>query len=120
MSAVAASDLVRKMVDREIAASGSRDRAFDALSRRYGLTRSQLRHLRDGRAKTVETGLFHRIRLAYLDYCQRMIATLEHELAVERATGDVDDNLERFELEAQELASKIVAARAKAVSRAAK
>lgn len=113
MSTIAASGYVRKMVDLEIARSGSRDRAFDRLSRDYGLTRSQIRHLRDGRAKTIEAGLFQRIRLAYLDFCERQVAALNHELALERAMGATDDSMADFESEARELGQKIAAAKAK-------
>lgn len=119
MSTIAASGYVRKMVDREIANSGSRDRAFDALSRRYGLTRSQIRHLRDGRAKTIEAGLFQRIRLAYLDFCERQIAALNHELALERAMGAEDDAMADFEREASELAAKVATAKAQSRQRQA-
>jgi len=112
MSAVAASHYVRKMVEHEAANSGSRDRAFDVLARRYGLTRSQMRHLRDGRAKTVEASLFQRIRLVYLDFCERQVAALNHELALERAMGASDDAMADFEREAAELAAKVAAAKA--------
>ena len=118
MSAVAAGEYVRKMGDREIERAGSRDRAFDAIARRYGLTRSQIRHLRDGRAKTVEAGLFQRIRLAYLDFCERQIRALEHELAVERAmTNDTDAALDRAEGTLRQLQAANAQAKAEARSR---
>ncbi len=118
MSAVVARSHVQRMVVREIETSGSRDRAFDAISRRYGITRSQLRHLWEGRAKTVEAGLFARIRLAYLDFNQRQISKLQAELALERAMGGDPDNLDDLETEARELLAKVEAARAATVSRA--
>lgn len=103
MSAIVASEYVRKMVDREMATAGTRERAFDNLFRRYGLTRSQMRHLRDGRAKTVEAGLLARIRAAYCDLVERQIKKLEHELALERALGGDDAALDRAERTLAEL-----------------
>lgn len=118
MSAAVAGEYVRKMVDGEAANAGTRDRALDTLSRRYGLTRSQMRHLREGRAKTVEAGLFQKVRSAYLDYCQRQITKLQAELAIERALGGDPDNLDDLEAEAGELLAKVASAKTRTLHRA--
>lgn len=111
MSATVARSYVQKMIVREIETAGSRDRAFENHSRRYGITKSQLRHLWEGRAKTVEAGLFARIRLAYLDFNERQIAKLQNELALERAMGGDPDSLDHLEMEADRLLAKVRAAK---------
>lgn len=55
------------------------------LEARYGIGFWQLSHLRSGRAKSVDLSLYARIRGAYLDYCERQISTLQHELEIEKA-----------------------------------
>jgi len=116
MSATVARSHVQRMVTREIETAGSRGRAFETISRRYGITQSQLRHLWEGRAKTVEAGLFARIRSAYLDFNERQIAKLQNELAIERAMGGDPDCLDDFEEEARELLAKVRAAKAAKIS----
>ena len=57
-------------------------------------------------AKTVEAGLFARIRAAYLDLCERQVSKLQHEIALEKAMNE-DDTLEDLEREASRLAARI-------------
>ncbi len=106
MSAAVASNYVRRMVELETKGSGDTEGAMRRLEARFGLPYWSLWHLRGRRAKTVDADLFSRIRGAYLQYCEQQISTLQHELAVEKAV-DPDDDLERLEAEAQELAAKI-------------
>jgi hypothetical protein len=108
MSAAMAGDLVRQMVARESRSAGDTEGAMSRLEAKYGIGFWQLAHLRGGRAKTIETGLFMRIRAAYLDHCQRQISALQHEIALERARG-ADDDLVNLEAEAAVLARKIAA-----------
>lgn len=110
MSAIVASNYVRQMVQREMKSAGDTEGALARLEQKYGISFWQLSHLRKGNAKTIETGLFQRIRGAYLDYCERQIAHLTHELAIEKALN-ADDSLEDLEREARHLASKIAAAK---------
>ncbi len=108
MSTAVATEYVRRMVARESRGPGDTDGAMARLEARYGIGFWQLSHLRGGRAKTVDVGLFARVRAAYLDYCERQIRLLEHEIAVEKAMNE-DDSLADLEREASELAARIQA-----------
>jgi hypothetical protein len=110
MSVEAATDYVRTMVQRESRGPGDLDNAMQRLEQRYGLPFWTLWHLRKGKAKTVETSLYARIRGAYLDMCQKQVGSLLHEIAMETAAGD--DDLASLEAEARRLAAKIQAKRA--------
>lgn len=68
-------------------AGGDLPAALTRLERRYGLGRRALEHLRLGRAKTCEIGLFGRLRAAYLDQCERHLRRLEAEIAQLNAVG---------------------------------
>lgn len=94
MSAAVASRYAQEMVRREARGPGDLDNALDRLEARYGIGRWQLAHLRSGRSKTVSAGLFQRIRAAYLDYCERQVRSLQHEIMIEKAAGhDLDADL---------------------------
>ncbi|TDR28885.1 hypothetical protein [Aquamicrobium defluvii] len=110
-SATIAAGYVRRMVEKETKGWGDQNNAMSRLERRYGLPFWSLNNLRTGRAKTVEAGLFTRIRSAYLDLCEREIAKLQHELSVEKALNP-DDDLSDIEAEALALAEKIAAKKA--------
>jgi hypothetical protein len=112
----AAGGYVRRMVATEAKGWGDQANAQKRLGDRYGLPFWALDHLRTGRAKTVEAGLFARIRAAYIDLCERQVVKLQHELAVEKAISG-DDTLEDFEREAQALAARIQAKKAGRVTR---
>jgi hypothetical protein len=113
MSAVeTASGYVRRMVERESRGWGDQRPAMHRIESRYGIAFNCLEHLRSGRAKTVEGGLFARIRAAYIDLCRAQVAKLQHEIAIEKAIHE-DDDLASLEAEATALASKIEAARAR-------
>lgn len=110
MSAVAASSYVRRMVELESRGSGDTEGALRRLELRFGLPYWSLWHLRRGAAKTVEAGLYSRIRGAYLSYCEQKISALQHELAIEKAiTPDAD--IEALEAAAAKLAAEIARAR---------
>jgi hypothetical protein len=110
MTIDAASDYARRIVDEESRGPGGLERALTLLERHYGLTRWQLNHLRSGRAKSCEMGLYERLRSAYLDICQKQVSRLQHEIAVEKAKNN--DNLADIEAEAEALAEKIEAQKA--------
>ncbi len=74
MSAAVASNYVSQMVQREMKSAGDTEGALMRLERKYGIGFWQLTYLKQGKAKTIETGLFQRIRGAYLDYCEKQIA----------------------------------------------
>jgi hypothetical protein len=109
VSAATATEYVQKLVNIEVATSGTKENAILKIARDYGLTPSQVTHLYKGRAKTCDVGLFTRIRSAYLDRCARALAALQHELALEEASsGDaVDQDLvDRTAALAAEVAAK--------------
>lgn len=110
MSAAVASNYVRRMVQREMRSAGDTEGALARLEQKYGIGFWQLSHLRSGNAKTIETSLFQRIRGAYLDYCERQISTLQHELEIEKALN-ADDTVEDLEREAAALAARIAQAK---------
>lgn len=110
-SAEMAAGYVRRMVEHETRGWGDQEGALARVEARYGLPFWSLNNLRTGRAKTVEAGLFSRIRGAYLDLCERQVAKLQHEISIEKALNE-DDTLEDFESQARRLAAKIEAARA--------
>lgn len=99
---------VRRMVEKETRGWGDQDSALTRLEARYGIPFWSLNNIRTGRAKTVEAGLFDRIRGAYLDLCQKQVAKLQHEIAIEKALNE-DDTLEDLEREAGRLAARIQA-----------
>lgn len=105
-SAEMAAGYVRRMVESETRGWGDQEGALSRLEARYGIPFWSMNNIRTGRAKTVEAGLFARIRGAYLDLCERQVAKLQHEIAIEKALNN-DDTLEDLEREAQALAARI-------------
>ena len=103
-----ASGFVRRMIARETRGWGDQAPAQHRLEARYGLSFWTLEHLRTGRAKSIEASLFARIRAAYLDICERQVAILQHEIAVEKAINS-DDTLEDLEAAAAQLVARIAA-----------
>jgi len=111
MSVDTATVYVQRMVKREKASAGNVERAIATLSRRYKIGAWQLTHLFKGKAKTLDTAKFARLRAAYFDHCAAQVAALQHEMTVERAvTGD--DDFDDLAAEAAALAEKIAAKRA--------
>ena len=111
-TATLAGDYVRRMVAHEAHGWGDQGAAQQRLGMRYGISWYQLDHLRTGQAKTVDAGLFARIRAAHLDLCERQVVNLQHEIAVERALNE-DDTLADLEREAAHLAARISAKKAR-------
>jgi len=111
-SAEMATGYVRRMVETEAKGWGDQDNAMARLEVRYGISFWSLNNLRTGRAKTIEASLFARIRGAYLDLCSRHVAKLQHEISIEKALNS-DDTLADLESEAERLAAKIAAAKAR-------
>lgn len=103
-----ASGYVLRMVEKETRGWGDQENALSRLEVRYGLPFWSMNNLRTGRAKTVEAGLFARIRGAYLDLCERQVVKLQHEISIEKALNE-DDTLDDLEREASRLAAKIAA-----------
>lgn len=114
MSAATATLYVRRMVEREADGEGDIPNAIERVARRWGLTKWQVERIRKGRAKTIDIGLFTRLRMAYLAECERQISKLQQELALERAMGAHLDDMADFEREASQLAAKVAKAKAAA------
>lgn len=103
-----AGDYVRRMIEHETRGWGDQHNALSRLEARYGLPFWSLRNLKSGRAKTVEAGLFARIRAAYIDLCERQVTKLQHEISIEKAMNE-DDTLQDLDREAAALAARIAA-----------
>lgn len=101
-----ASGYVNRMIEVESHGWGDVFPAMERLGVRYRLSFWTLNHLRKRRAKTVDDNTFLRIRAAYLDFCERQIANLTHELEVERSINP-DAHMEDFEREASQLLAKV-------------
>ncbi len=102
-----AGNYARTMIGREMRGPNDLGPAMNRLEQKYGLPFWSLDHLRKGKAKTVESGLFQRIRSAYFAHCERQIKVLQHEMRIEKVVGhDVDENLLA---EAEALLAKIAA-----------
>lgn len=106
-----ATGYVRRMIEYETRGWGDMDNALARLEVRYQLPRWTLNNLRTGRAKSVEAGVFARIRVAYLDLCERQVERLQHEIAIEKVLNE-DDTFEDFEREVAALAARIAAKKA--------
>lgn len=110
MSVVEASFHVQRMLEKESCGWGDNGPALERIARRYGLSKWTLEHLRKGRAKTVSAGIRDRLRSAYLDVCERQVAALLNEIAVEKAKGGTDA-LHGIEAETAALVARLNAAR---------
>lgn len=86
-----ASDCARKMISREMRGPNDLRPAMNRLEQQFGIPFWPLEHLRRGNAKTIEANLFHKIRAAYFAHCERHLKALQHELSLEKASGN-DDN----------------------------
>ena len=107
-TAVEAQGYVKRMLEIEGSTWGNLSQALKMIERHYGIPYWTLNNLRTGRAKTVEAGLFQRLRGAYFHHCERQIARLQYELEIEkeRAGNDLDADLLA---QVQSLAAKIKA-----------
>lgn len=101
-----AGQYVRKLVEEESRGPSDGEGTFHRLEQKFGIPYWSLRNLWNGRAKTVEAGLFLQIRGAYLALCERKIAKLQHDVAIEKARGG-DAELSEIEAEVVALAAKI-------------
>lgn len=88
MSVEAATGYVRRMTKLESDGPGDIDNALRRISNKYGLGFWQLWHLRKGKAKTVDSSVFSRIRQTYLDMLAVKASNLLHEINIEAAAGD--------------------------------
>lgn len=87
------------------------DTAYAAFERQFGVGRWTIEHLRKRKAKSCDVGIYAKLKGAYVALCERQVAKLQHEIAIEKATHE-DDDLRDLEAEAAALASKIAAKKA--------
>lgn len=87
------------------------DAHYGAFERQFGLGRWTVEHLRKGKAKTCDVSVFAKLRAGYIALCERQVAKLQHQIAVEKATND-DDDLRDLEAAAAALAEKVRAKKA--------
>lgn len=112
MSTAAATEYVRQMVALEARGPGDTDSAMARLEARYGIGFWQISHLRGGRAKTVDVGLFERIRAAFIDHCGAHAARLLHDAQVAQAVTP-DDDVADIENQIRALSARLAAAKSK-------
>lgn len=106
MNGAVTAEYLDKMVSREATRIGSKELATEKICRDYGFTPAQIKHIRGRRAKDIKLSLFQRVRHSYLDYCERQVRLLQHEIAVEKAKYE-DASLRNLEEEISALAQKV-------------
>ena len=62
--------------------------AYTRFEESYGVSRWPIEHLRKGKAKSCDIGLYAKIRAAYLDLCERKARKLLLKVEIEKATGN--------------------------------
>lgn len=102
---------VHKMLSAGVRSDDDLDVAYDSFERQFGVGRWTIEHLRKLKAKTCDVSVFARLRGGYIALCERQVAKLQHEIAIEKATHD-DDDLRDLEAAAAALAAKIAAKKA--------
>lgn len=101
-----AADYAGRMVDREIAMAGNVETAMRRIEAKTGVGYWVLWSLRYKPPKAIATDLFLKIRTAYFAMCERQIATLMHELAIEKARCG-NDALSDIEIEVEDLVERL-------------
>ena len=85
---------ISRMILHEARGTSDTQPALRRLARDYGFNYWTLDRIRRGKAKSVEAGLFKKIRDAYLSHCAWKLKSLAHEIKMERAGGnDVDADI---------------------------
>lgn len=106
-----AAEYAEKMVQRRTKGWGDEANALSEVSRWCGMSAISLKRLIKRETKTINSLTFGRIRGAYLDYCARQIAELQHEIEVEKARIGGDETFADLAAEAEVLAAKVERAR---------
>lgn len=86
-SAEMAAGYVRRLVEMETRGWGDQKDALKRVASRYRVPFWTLDRIRSGRAKTVDAGIFSRIREAFIDQCERSAARLLHDAEIEKAVN---------------------------------
>lgn len=111
MSGVAdAQGYLGRLIELECNGWGDQANALSRVARKASLNPWTLDRIRTGRAKTVTVEVMAGLRSAYVAMCERQIAKLQHELAVEKAKKP-DDDFQDFDAAIAALAARIAAKR---------
>lgn len=109
-SADLAIDYARRLINEEARGPGDIEDAMRRLETKTGLGYWTLWGLWNRRRKVVDRDLFNRVRGAYLAVCEKQLARLRHDLAIEQVRC-ADDDFKDLVVEAEVLAAKLKAAR---------
>ena len=103
-----AADYANRMIEREARGSGGTEEAMRRVEATTGIGYWTLWSLRYRRRdlKTIAADQFTRIRNAYLATCQRQLAALQHEIAIEEARCG-NDAFEDLARKAEALAARV-------------
>jgi hypothetical protein len=109
MSAAQASIYVREMIHREARGPGDYENAMRRIEAKYGVGFWTLDHLRKGKAKTCDVGLYAQIKSAFADHCgahaRRLLKKAEIAQIVEP-----NDDVAAIETEIRALLARLEAA----------
>lgn len=97
---------VRRVVALESSGWGDQRNAVERISSESRIPFWTLDNLRTGRAKTVEGSVINRFNRWYLEYLERKVASIQHEITIEKAKND-DADLDLLETEVAALLRKI-------------
>lgn len=114
MTVEAATDYARRVhgfLEAGVRSDDELDAIYSSFERQFGVGRWTIEHLRKRKAKTCDVSVFAKLKGAYLALCERQVAKLQHQIAIEKATHD-DDDLRDLEAAAAALAAKIAAKKA--------
>ena len=106
-----AADYAARLLRSEARGPGDTESAMRRIEAKYGVNYWSLWSLRYKRPKSISADMFNRIRAAYLACCERQLASVSHELTMEKAKSGDDLYLD-LETEVAALAEKIRAAKA--------
>lgn len=108
--------LANKMYRHESAGWGDEERALSKVARQCGMSAISFKRLMKGQRKGVDVGLSKRIRLAYLNLCNSLIAQLQNDVkAIEETHGH--DAVADFKDNVDDLAAQVRAAKERAKGR---
>lgn len=98
-----AAKYAEKMLRHECKGWGDETNALASIGRKCGLSAKSLKRLIKGERKTVDTGLYVRIRMAYLSFCSSLIESVKTEMNEDieehghAAFADIFDDLAALE-----------------------
>jgi hypothetical protein len=109
-AAVAAGQKVNRWVSLETAGWGDNGLAVERVARSLNVSPSVVARLSKQRVKTIDADLRDRIRSGFVRFLERQVASLNHELEVEKAAHG-DAHIQDLADQAAALAAKVEALR---------